>query len=121
MLGDISCVDHIYLVTGYTDMRRSIDGLCAIVEDQLRLDPYSSSLFLFCGRRCDRFKALLHEKDGMLLFYIRLTVDGRFQWPRNASEARDLTWQQFDWLMSGLSIDQPKALRSDSLGRKSGQ
>ena len=51
MLGDISGLERIYIVCGYTDMRKSIDGLCAFVEEQLKLDPASSSLFLFCGRR----------------------------------------------------------------------
>ena len=51
MLGDISGLERIYIVCGYTDMRKSIDGLCAVVEEQLKLDPASSSLFLFCGRR----------------------------------------------------------------------
>ena len=54
MLGDISSANHIYLVTGYTDMRKSIDGLMAIVRDTYELDPYSNSVFLFCGRRADR-------------------------------------------------------------------
>ena len=39
MLGDITAADEIYIVTGRTDMRKSIDGLCAIVEDQLHMDP----------------------------------------------------------------------------------
>ena len=43
-------------------MRKSIDGLMAIVRDTYELDPYSNSLFLFCGRRCDRIKALHFEK-----------------------------------------------------------
>ena len=46
MLGDISGLERIYIVCGYTDMRKSIDGLCAVVEEQLKLDPASSSLFL---------------------------------------------------------------------------
>lgn len=53
MLGDISGLEKIYIVFGYTDMRKSIDGLCAIIEDQLKMDPSSSALFLFCGRRRD--------------------------------------------------------------------
>ena len=48
MLGDISGLEKIYIVCGYTDMRKSIDGLCAIIEDQLKMDPSSSALFLFC-------------------------------------------------------------------------
>ena len=45
MLGDISGLERIYIVCGYTDMRKSIDGLCAVVEEQLKLDPASSSLW----------------------------------------------------------------------------
>ena len=48
MLGDLSKVDKIYIATGYTDMRRSIDGLATIVQQNFKLDPFSNSLFLFC-------------------------------------------------------------------------
>lgn len=112
MLGDISRVDNIYLVCGTTDMRKSIDGLIAIIQDYLSLDPESNSLFLFCGRKRDRIKALLKEPDGFVLIYKRLSVKGGYQWPRKASEARNLTWQEFDWLMSGISIEQPKAIKA---------
>ena len=44
MLGDITAADEIYIVTGRTDMRKSIDGLCAVVEDQLHMDPRRSTL-----------------------------------------------------------------------------
>ena len=111
MLGDITAADEIYIVTGRTDMRKSIDGLCAIVEDQLHMDPRRSALYLFCGKRCDRIKALLWESDGFVLLYKRMEVQGRFRWPRNQLEVKQLTWQQFDWLMSGLEIEQPKAFK----------
>ena len=112
MLGELSGVAKFFLVTGYTDMRKSIDGLMAIVRDTYELDPYSNSLFLFCGRRCDRIKALHFEKDGFCLYYKRLD-NGRFQWPRNSSEVRNLARQEYRWLLEGLSIDQPKAIREE--------
>ena len=113
MLADISGVNAIYIITGYTDMRKSIDGLCAVVERQLQTDTVrGSSLFLFCGRRRDRIKALLKEPDGFVLIYKRLTAKGCYRWPRTKSEARNLTWQEFDWLMSGLDIEQPKAIKT---------
>ena len=112
MLGDISGVARIYLVTGYTDMRKSINGLMGIIRDSYRMDPYSNSLYLFCGRRCDRIKALHFEKDGFVLLYKVLEKDaGRYFWPRNASEAKPITRQEFKWLMEGLSIEQPRAIR----------
>ena len=50
MLGDITAADELYIITGYTDMRKSIDGLCAIVEDQLHMDLWKKALYLFCGK-----------------------------------------------------------------------
>ena len=92
-------------------MRKSIDGLCSIIVQQLHNEPDKSSIYLFCGRRCDRIKLILKEPDGMVLLYKRLdVVSGRFRWPRNANEVKNITWQQFDWLMSGLDIEQQKAI-----------
>ncbi|MCR4643878.1 MAG: IS66 family insertion sequence element accessory protein TnpB [Oscillospiraceae bacterium] len=115
MLNDQAENYQVYLVTGYTDLRRSIDGLATIIQGQLELDPFSNALFLFCGRRCDRIKGLLWEGDGFLLLYKRLD-NGRFQWPRNETEARLLTPQQTRWLLEGLMIDQPKAIREGKPG-----
>jgi len=110
MLKDFSGTAHVYLACGYTDLRRGIDGLAAIVEKGFGMNPCTDSLFLFCGRRCDRMKALYWEGDGFLLLYKRLE-QGRFQWPRTESEVRTLTAQQFRWLMEGLSPEQPKAIK----------
>ena len=110
MLNDASGFTHVYLCTGYTDLRKGIDGLIAVVSSTFELDPMQSgSIFLFCGRRIDRMKALLYEGDGWLLSYKRFT-DGRLQWPRSEKEARELTPQQYRWLMEGLSIDQKKVI-----------
>ncbi|MCF2680725.1 IS66 family insertion sequence element accessory protein TnpB [Faecalicatena contorta] len=101
MLGDISGAINIYIITGYTDMRKSIDGLCAIIMSELKEEPSSNFIFLFCDKRCDRIKALLREPDGYVLLYKRLDmVQGKYCWPRNSSEAKPIIWQQFDWLMS---------------------
>lgn len=65
MLGDISKAEKIYIATGYTDMRKFIDGLAAIVQKNFELNPFQNSLFLFCGRKRDRMKALYFEGDGL--------------------------------------------------------
>lgn len=116
MLGDLSGVSKIYIITGYTDMRKSFDGLMAIIRDTYQLDPYANALYLFCGRDARKLKALHFDKDGFVLLQKRLDGSGRFAWSRNAAEARLLSRQEFRWLMEGLSIDQPKAIRGG--GRK---
>ena len=64
--------EQVYIVCGYTDMRRSIDGLAGTVKQNFGLEPCSGILFLFCGKRCDRMKAPLWEGDVFLLMYKRI-------------------------------------------------
>ena len=49
---------QVYIVCGKTDLRKGIDGLAALVQEQFDLDPFSGKVFLFCGGKQDRFKAL---------------------------------------------------------------
>lgn len=77
MIGDISKAEHIYIAVGYTDMRKQIDGLSAIVQQNFKLDPFSNSVFLFCGRNTRTMKALYWEGDGFVLLYKRLE-NGKF-------------------------------------------
>lgn len=108
MLNDFTCSCPVYIACGYTDLRRGIDGLAGMVQNQFQMDPFQTALFLFCGRRRDRIKALYWEGDGFLLLYKRLE-NGSFQWPRTKDEVRTLTPQQYRWLMEGLKTEQPKA------------
>ena len=111
MLSDVKQYGRIYLAYGYTDLRFGIDGLARVVQDNFSLDPFQKDiLFLFCGRRTDRIKGLLWEGDGFLLVNKRLEA-GRFKWPRTASEAREITTEQFTWLMQGLAVEQKSRIR----------
>lgn len=95
----------IYIVCGYTDMRYGIDSLAAIIEQKYKMNLFiPNTLFLFCGHCTSKIKGLLWEGDGYLLLYKRIE-SGRFSWPRTSSDLRDLTPEQFHWLMMGFSID----------------
>ena len=88
----------------------AICRLTSIISRQYgrRLDE--ESLFLFCGRRTDRLKALYWSGDGYILLYKRLS-NGRFQWPRSEAELRLIDHRSFRWLMEGLEIEQRTAIR----------
>ena len=107
---DLSRVEEYYVACGYTDMRRGIDGLAAIVSQQFGAPLCEDSLFPFCGRRTDRIKALYFSGDGYVLLYKRLN-NGAFQWPRSEQELRLLDKRSFRWLMEGLKLEQPKAIQ----------
>ena len=102
---------EIYIACGYTDLRKGIDGLAAWIQQQFELNPHrTGAIFLFCGRKSDRIKALLWDGSGYVLLYKRLAGQ-QFQWPRNEAELIKITPQQFRWLMEGLSIEQTKAFK----------
>ena len=111
MLNDARCFSKVYIATGYSDLRKGIDGLANVIKFQFELDPFQKDvLFLFCGRRTDRIKGLVWEGDGFLLLYNRLNV-GRFHWPRNAAEALEITPEQYGMLMRGLAIVARKPIK----------
>lgn len=111
MLNDAGGFAHVYLCTGYTDLPKWIDGFLAVVSGTFGLDPTEpGSIFLFCGRRNDRMKALLYEGDGRLLCYKRFT-DGQLQWSCSEEDTKELTPQQYRWLQEGLCVDQKKYLQ----------
>ena len=104
MLNDGYGFHKVYIATGYTDLRRGINGLASIVKHQFNLDPFDrNTLFLFCGKRTDRIKGLLWEGDGFLLLYKRLGT-GLFSWPRSSNEAMAITEDQYKLLMEGFDI-----------------
>lgn len=107
---DLSNIKNYYIACGYTDLRRGIDGLAEIVTLQYGYEIDENSLFLFCGRKTDRIKALWYSGDEFVLLYKR-SNNGKFQWPRSKDELKLLTPQAFRWLMEGLSVEQKKAIK----------
>ncbi len=95
----------VYIVCGYTDLRSGIDTLAAIIQHRYHMALFvPNTLFLFCGRSSTRIKGLLWEGDGFLLLYKRV-ASGSFTWPRTSQEMRQLSYEQFRWLMQGFSVD----------------
>ena len=104
MFKDAKDLKAVYIAVGKTDLRYGIDGLASQVQNVFHLDPFDEgTLFLFCGTKADRIKGLLWEGDGFLLLYKRIE-NGKFQWPRSRNEMEAMTMEQYQWLMSGLSI-----------------
>jgi transposase len=102
---------RIYLATGATDLRRSIDGLVALVRERLALDPFSGHLFLFRNRRGDRLKILLWDHSGFWVLYKRLER-GTFAWPLEASEVPvEMRPRDLLLLLSGVDLAQTRRRR----------
>jgi len=102
---------RIYIATGATDLRRSIDGLSALVRERLTLDPLSGHLFLFRNRRGDRLKVLAWDRSGFLVLYKRLER-GTFAWPtEDGSGSVEMRSADLALLLSGVDIARTRRRR----------
>lgn len=96
---------RVYLACGHTDMRKSINGLSAIVEGSFKLDPYDGALFVFCNRSRDRVKILEWDGDGFWLYFKRLEK-GHFRWPTPGKDATmTLTGEELSYLLGGTQVE----------------
>lgn len=107
----ISPAVRIYLATGATDLRRSIDGLAAVVRERFDLEPTSGHLFLFRNRRGDRVKILVWDTGGFWVLYKRLER-GTFAWPVADDEVRvEMRSRDLLLLLSGVDLTQTRRRR----------
>jgi transposase len=94
----------VYLYAGAVDMRKSIDGLSVLVEQEMTLSPSIEALFVFCNRRRDKIKMLCWERNGFIVWYKRLEKQ-RFKWPDVVTgETLTLSGQELNWLLDGFDI-----------------
>lgn len=101
-------LDTVYLATGATDLRKSIDGLAVMVQEHFQLDPFSKHFFVFCNRKKDKIKILEWGGDGFWLHYKRLEK-GCFQWPDGNHSSLAVSQREFRWLLDGLTLHQADA------------
>ena len=95
----------VYLALGTTDMRKSINGLSLLVEEQFDLDLFTGNLFAFCNRRRDMVKILYWSGNGFCIWLKRLEED-QFRWPDSEQEVMEITTAALDWLLHGLDLRQ---------------
>ena len=108
MLYEAHGISRFIVVCGYTDLRKGISGLAQIIEGNYHLDPFeTNTLFLFCGKRGDRIKALLWEGNGFLLLYKRWER-GTLSWPRTPNEVAEISKHEYRLLLQGLNPIKPK-------------
>jgi transposase len=86
-------------------MRRSFDGLHALVRDHLELDAFAGHLYLFFGRRKDRLKVLYWDRDGFAIWAKRLE-EGSYAIPCAEGGARriEMTSEELAALLSGIDL-----------------
>jgi len=102
LLADISAV-RIFIKPGGSDMRKAINGLAIIVQEQMQLDPVSQSIFLFCNKQRRILKILYWDDNGFWLWQKRLEKH-KFPWPRNEAQSKEITGEQLNMLLRGIDF-----------------
>jgi len=103
----------VYLCCGYTDMRKSINGLMTLVQHSFSLDPYTEALFVFCNRGRNRLKILEWDGDGYWLYFKRLER-GHFRWPTEGdTPTMILNGEELSCLIEGARLE--KKLRREDV------
>lgn len=100
----ISSFTHVFLHREPVDFRKSINGLGAIVQEEMQLDSFSSALFIFCCVRRKRIKILYWDRTGFALWYKKLEED-LFPWPKDFEDKTiEVTSRELQWVLDGINI-----------------
>lgn len=106
---NVNKVKHVYLAVGITDLRKSIDGLGAIVSTNFKLDIYDDAMFVFCNRKKDKIK-ILHWDNGFWIYYYRIE-QGSLKWPNSDDDILDISLKELSWVLKGYEVRTKNKLR----------
>ncbi len=93
----------VFLRTGPTDMRKSINGLAAIIQQDMGKNPFEAGYYVFCNKTRHLMKLLYWDKTGFALWYKRLEKE-KFPWPEAEEEVRQISREQMTWLLEGIDF-----------------
>lgn len=96
---------RVFVALGATDMRKSINGLSLLVEEQFELNLFNGSYFAFCNRKRDIVKILYWADNGFCIWMKRLEKDV-FRWPESEQEVVEISQEALGWLLQGLDVQQ---------------
>jgi len=94
---------RIFIRPGYTDLRKAVNGLSGMIEQQMEGEPFSGNVYLFCNRERKLLKALYWDRNGFWLNQKRLEKD-KYPWPETNEEVRELTGEELTMLLTGIDF-----------------
>jgi transposase len=93
----------IFIRPGYTDLRKAVNGLTVLVQEQMEQDPFSGSVYLFCNRSRRLLRAIWWDRMGFWLSQKRLEKD-KFPWPEDVAGVKELKVEEVYMLLSGIDF-----------------
>jgi transposase len=102
MISDLSKV-RIFIRPGITDLRKASNGLTIIIQEEMKQDPFSGSVYVFCNRDRKLLKAVYWDHTGFWLSQKRLEKD-KYPWPDTVEAAHELSVDELRMLLSGIDF-----------------
>jgi transposase len=96
-------IPQIYLYRAPVDFRKQVNGLAALIEQELGHSPFTGALYAFTNRHYNKIKCLMWEDNGFVLYYKSLAEE-KFKWPSPSDDLLSLTGEQINWLLDGYDI-----------------
>jgi transposase len=92
-----------YLKPGETDMRKAVNGLTIIIQNEMALSPFSRNMYLFCNRRKKILRIIYWDRNGFCMWQKKLEKQ-RFPWPDSVEKAREINFEQIRMLLQGIDF-----------------
>ena len=102
MIPDLSSF-RFFIRPGITDLRKAVNGLSVIIQNEMKKDPFEKAFYLFCNRDSKLLKIVYWDRTGFCLWQKRLEK-ARFPWPKNSDEVYEVTRDQLEMLMAGINF-----------------
>ncbi len=93
----------IYIRPGITDMRKQINGLSILTDDEMGKDSGDGNLYLFCSKNRKQLKCIYWDKNGFCLWQKKLEQD-KFPWPMTEEEVQEIDFEKLKLLLSGIDF-----------------
>lgn len=93
----------VYVASRAVDCRKAINGLAALILEELGRAPHDGSVTVFYNQARDRVKCLFWDKNGFVLYHKRLER-GRFKMSKGTDGAYTINQNQLEWLLAGLDF-----------------
>lgn len=100
---ELSKGKRVFARLGFTDMRKQINGLAAIVQEMRPDGPFDGSYFVFCGKTRRVIKVIYWDRTGFCLWQKRLE-DEQFPWPRDGDAIDEMTFENIRLLIRGIDV-----------------
>jgi transposase len=93
----------VYIRPGITDLRKAVNGLGGIIEQDMKGEPFSGNVYIFCNRDRKLIKAVYWERNGFWLCQKRLEKD-KFPWPLTNEAVKELSTEELAMLLQGIDF-----------------